>query len=201
MRRDSRMEKVEWGQDAPEGLAPVADQVFVELQLVTRRLRRVERLIGAVSMEETAAPPWSLVQGQCTTALEAVGMAAASVPDAVPEHERAARALVVRDLRVDTHRHRAWFAEQELDLPAKEFGLLGALALDPMRVHSKAELLKNVWGYRSAPRTRTVDSHASRLRRRLLEAGAAPQEWVVNEWGIGYALLRPTPGPGEERRP
>jgi DNA-binding response OmpR family regulator len=194
------MEKVEWGQEAPEGLAQAADQVFVELQLVTRRLRRVERLIGAVCVE-AAGPPWSLVQGQCLTALEAVSLATASVPDAVPEHECASRALVVRDLRVDTMGHRAWFAEHELELATKEFSLLGALALDPMRVHSKAELLKNIWGYRSAPRTRTVDSHASRLRRKLMEAGAAPQEWVVNQWGIGYALLRPTGGPDDGRRP
>lgn len=185
------MEKFELGKEAPEGLAHAADQVFVELQLVTRRLRRVERLIGAVCME-AAGPPWSLVQGQCASALEAVSLATASVPDAVPEHERERRALVVRDLRVDTMGHRAWFAEQELELATKEFSLLGALALDPMRVHSKAELLKNVWGYRATPQTRTVDSHASRLRRKLVDAGATPQEWMVNEWGVGYALLRPT---------
>ncbi|WP_217921916.1 winged helix-turn-helix domain-containing protein [Miltoncostaea oceani] len=188
------MKQFELGQDAPEGLAHAADQVFVELQLVTRRLRRVERLIGAVCMEETG-PPWSLMQGQCLAALEAVSLAAASVPDAAPEHERQDRALVVRDLRVDRSGHRAWFGEQELELATKEFSLLGALALEPMRVHSKAELLRNVWGYRSAPRTRTVDSHASRLRRKLMEAGATPQEWVVNEWGVGYALLRPGVGP------
>lgn len=188
------MRQFEMGQEAPGALAGAADQVFVELQLVTRRLRRVGRLIGSVSLEETAVPPWSLVQGQCLTALEAVSLATAAVPDAVPEHERRDRTLVVRDLRVDPSGHRAWFAEQELDLPTKEFSLLGALALDPLRVHSKAELLKNVWGYRSEPRTRTVDSHASRLRRKLMEAGAAPQEWVVNQWGVGYALLRPTAG-------
>lgn len=186
------MKQFELGLEAPEGLAGAADQVFVELQLVTRRLRRVERLIGAVSLEETVVPPWSSIKGQCATALEAVNLAAASVPDAVPEYERQDRTLVVRDLRVDRSGHRAWFAENELELSVKEFSLLGALALDPMRVHTKTELLKNVWEYRGTPRTRTVDSHASRLRRKLMGAGAAPQEWVVNQWGVGYALLRPT---------
>lgn len=195
------MNQFELGPEAPERLAQAADQVFVELQLVTRRLRRMERLIGAVCVEETAGPPWSLMQGQCLAALEAVSLAADSVPDAVPEHERLDRALVVRDLRVDRSGHRAWFAEQELELATKEFSLLGALALDPMRVHSKADLLRNVWGYRSAPRTRTVDSHASRLRRKLMEAGATPQEWVVNQRGVGYALLRPAAVPDDGRHP
>ena len=57
-----------------------------------------------------------------------------------------------------------------LDLSAKEFALLSALARDPARVLTKGELLRDVWGYRAAARTRTVDSHASRLRRKLADA-------------------------------
>jgi DNA-binding response OmpR family regulator len=45
-----------------------------------------------------------------------------------------------------------------------------------------------VWGIRSPGiRTRTVDSHASRLRRKLEAAGV--ENVVVNEWGRGYRLL------------
>jgi DNA-binding response OmpR family regulator len=47
-----------------------------------------------------------------------------------------------------------------LPLPAKEFGLLARLATAPTHVFPKQELLRDVWGYRSAARTRTVDSHA-----------------------------------------
>jgi DNA-binding response OmpR family regulator len=55
-------------------------------------------------------------------------------------------------------------------------------------VFTKAELLRDVWGIRSTGiRTRTVDSHASRLRRKLEAAGA--ENVVVNEWGRGYRLL------------
>jgi DNA-binding response OmpR family regulator len=41
------------------------------------------------------------------------------------------------------------------------------IAEDPERVFKKEELLRNVWGFRSLGRTRTLDSHASRLRRKL----------------------------------
>ena len=44
-----------------------------------------------------------------------------------------------------------------------------------------------MWNFRSAGRTRTVDSHASRLRRKLAAQGAGP--FVVNVWGVGYRLL------------
>src|SRR5262245_34433507 len=49
-------------------------------------------------------------------------------------------------------------------LAGREFELAAKLASDPNRVFTKRELLRDVWGIRtSAIRTRTVDSHASRL--------------------------------------
>ncbi|MEX0674946.1 MAG: winged helix-turn-helix domain-containing protein, partial [Gaiellaceae bacterium] len=58
---------------------------------------------------------------------------------------------------------------------------------DPTRVFPREQLLRDVWGFRSSARTRTVDSHASRLRRKLAAAGAA--HCVINIWGVGYKLL------------
>lgn len=60
------------------------------------------------------------------------------------------------------------------------------LASDPTRVFSKGELLEAVWGYRTPARTRTLDSHASRLRRKLDPENG---RFVVNAWGFGYRLL------------
>ena len=72
-------------------------------------------------------------------------------------------------------------------LAAKEYELLVKLATQPTRVFTKDELLREVWGFRSLGRTRTLDSHASRLRRKLGLAGAA--DCVLNVWGVGYRLL------------
>ena len=73
-----------------------------------------------------------------------------------------------------------------VQLANKEFSLLRMLASDPTRVFTKAELLRDVWGFRSLGRTRTLDSHASRLRRKLdPEHG----RYVVNCWGVGYRLI------------
>ena len=73
-------------------------------------------------------------------------------------------------------------------LPAKEFELLATLARDPERVIPKAELLERIWGYRNSGTTRTLDSHASRLRRRI-ETEAPGTRYIVNRWGVGYALI------------
>ncbi len=68
-----------------------------------------------------------------------------------------------------------------------EFELLLCLAREPTRVFTRKELLRSVWGYGSGGSTRTVDSHASRLRRKL--ALDQTQRWVVNVWGVGYRLI------------
>jgi DNA-binding response OmpR family regulator len=72
-------------------------------------------------------------------------------------------------------------------LAGKEYELLCRLASDPLRVFTKDELLREVWGFRSLGRTRTLDSHASRLRRKLGPGSGGP--YVVNVWGVGYRLL------------
>ena len=78
---------------------------------------------------------------------------------------------------------------ERLTLAAKEFELLAKLAEEPRRVFTKDELLREVWGFRAMGRTRTLDSHASRLRRKFAEFTDTP--YVVNEWGVGYRLMLP----------
>ena len=77
----------------------------------------------------------------------------------------------------------------DIVLSAKEYALLVELASDPARVFTREQLLRDVWGYRSYVPTRTLESHASRVRCKLAAAGLPG--WVVNVWGVGYKL-RPT---------
>jgi DNA-binding response OmpR family regulator len=92
----------------------------------------------------------------------------------------------VGEIIVDPARRKVSVAGEEVELSNKEFCLLRMLASDPHRVFSKAELLEEVWGYRTPARTRTLDSHASRLRRKLDPENG---RFVVNCWGVGYRLL------------
>ena len=73
-----------------------------------------------------------------------------------------------------------------VELSAKEFALLRALAAEPTRVFTKDELLRGVWGFRATGATRTLDSHACRLRKKL---GVQGDQLVVNVWGVGYRLV------------
>ena len=95
-------------------------------------------------------------------------------------------------VRIDTQTRDVRVDGRPMQLAQKEYQLLLRLAREPRRVFTKAELLQDVWGYRSPGRTRTLDSHASRLRRKLREAGA-PVALVENVWGVGYRLLGSLP--------
>ncbi len=92
----------------------------------------------------------------------------------------------VGDLVIDPARRRVWVDGEDIALSNKEFSLLRVLASDPIRVFSKQELLEEVWGYRSTAQTRTLDSHASRLRRKL---DPERSRYVFNCWGVGYRLV------------
>src|SRR3954468_22517560 len=73
---------------------------------------------------------------------------------------------------------------------AREFALRHAVAIEPQRVCSKAELLRNVWGYASIGTTRTIDAHVCRLRQKLVGGSRA---YVGSVRGVGSRLVEGAP--------
>ena len=97
------------------------------------------------------------------------------------------RRVVLRagTLRVDVRSRRVWVGDTEVQLTAREFDLLRVLVSEPDRVFTRNELLQSVWGLGDWARTRTLDTHANRLRHRLNIAG---ESFVRTVWGVGYRL-------------
>jgi response regulator RpfG family c-di-GMP phosphodiesterase len=93
-------------------------------------------------------------------------------------------------LVIDRRARRVVVDGRDVFLSQKELALLVKLASEPDTVFTREQLLRDVWGYRSWAPTRTVESHASRVRCKLAAAGLGG--WIVNVWGVGYKL-RPTP--------
>jgi len=94
--------------------------------------------------------------------------------------------ISVGELRIDRRSRQVTLAGHKIVLTGKEYGLLLELATDPIRVFTKEELLRSVWGYQSIGSTRTLDSHACRLRKKL---SGGRTRYVVNLWGTGYRLM------------
>lgn len=111
-------------------------------------------------------------------------------------HPRVGPVVRLDGLVIDPPRRKVTVDGREVRLARKEFDLLRCLASDPTRVFQKEELLRDVWGIgRKAASSRTLDSHASRLRRRLDPEG---RRYVLNCWGIGYKLLDSVGDAGSE---
>jgi DNA-binding response OmpR family regulator len=94
--------------------------------------------------------------------------------------------LRVGPLEVDPMSRRVLVRGEPISLSKKEFALLRALAAEPRRVFTREELLRGVWGFKTIGVTRTLDSHAFRLRKKLNAGGDG---FVVNVWGVGYRLV------------
>src|SRR5215218_2210101 len=97
--------------------------------------------------------------------------------------------LRVAGLTIDPVTRTVLLNDQPVHLSVKEFALLQRLADEPERVYSKNDLLRDVWGYLSIGKTRTVDAHACRLRKKL--QAISDRRWVVNVRGVGYRLTDP----------
>ena len=102
------------------------------------------------------------------------------------DHRRRTGRLRVGELDIDPQARTARLRGEALALSQKEFALLRMLASEPARVFTKEELLRQIWGFRHLGTSRTLDSHACRLRHKL---GVHGDQFVVNVWGIGYRLV------------
>jgi DNA-binding response OmpR family regulator len=103
----------------------------------------------------------------------------------------------VGTLEIDPQSRQVWLEGDLVHLSGKEFGLVRMLASAPTRTFTRDELLREVWGYRSPVATRTLDTHAHRLRRKL---SAGRRAFVINVWGVGYRLCDGPEGAGGEGR-
>jgi DNA-binding response OmpR family regulator len=95
-------------------------------------------------------------------------------------------------LELDPVARTVWLHGGHVHLSKKEYGLLRTLASEPARVFTREELLRGVWGFPTVVPTRTLDSHASRLRKKLSRGDST---FVVNVWGVGYRLVDTVPAP------
>ena len=86
---------------------------------------------------------------------------------------------------------------QPIELTRKEYDLLAALVGNAGEIVRREALLLDVWGYNGEIRTRTLDVHIRRLRRKL---GAYADEYIETIFGVGYRF-QPFREPRNAQRP
>lgn len=102
-------------------------------------------------------------------------------PASAPQTE-----LACGDLNMDLIGRRVTRAGRPLELLPREFKLLEYFLRHKDRVVTRAMLLEQVWDYRFDPHTGVIDTHVSRLRKKLEDGVAPPLLHTVR--GSGYRL-------------
>ena len=100
---------------------------------------------------------------------------------------RGRRILRAGPVAIDVRSRPVRVGERPVCLSAKEYELLLTLAGEPHRVFTREELLRTVWGFHAPSPTRTLDSHACRLRRKLCDG--SDNRLLINVWGVGFRLM------------
>jgi DNA-binding response OmpR family regulator len=93
----------------------------------------------------------------------------------------------VGDLTIDFGARIVRRGQDEIALRPKEFDLLAALVRHRGRVVSRADLLREVWGYAAGTESRTVETHLAALRERLGDDPQTPR-YIVTVRRAGYRL-------------
>ena len=93
------------------------------------------------------------------------------------------------DIEVNPASRTVYRAGALVGLAPREFDLLLALLRRRGAVASRADLLREVWGYQTDVASRTVDIHVAELRRKLEPSADAPRH-IITVWKVGYRLER-----------
>jgi DNA-binding response OmpR family regulator len=163
--------------------------------MLTARSEEIDRVLGLeVGADDYVMKPFSMREllARVRAMLRRVALDNSATAPAVagdPAGQTTAgdgeRPIVCGPLRVDPAMHTAALDGVELDLTPKEYELVALFAAHPGRAFSREYLLETIWGYDYDGFDRTVDSHVTRLRKKLGLMG----EKIVTVWGVGYRFV------------
>ena len=152
--------------------------------MLTARAEEVDRVLGLeVGADDYLTKPFSMPEllARARALLRRVSLMSERNAGA---GEAPRDVLEIGELRLDVAGRAVAVAGAPVELTPKEFDLLHVLAKQPGRAYSREFLLQHIWGIEYDGFDRTVDTHVTRLRRKLGHMG----ERVVTVWSIGYKL-------------
>lgn len=95
--------------------------------------------------------------------------------------------IEVGNISIDAKSRRVTVDGRTVELTAREFDLLYHFASNPGRVFTRAQLLRDVWGYHHDGYEHTVNTHINRLRNKI-ERNPQNPDFITTVWGVGYQL-------------
>jgi DNA-binding response OmpR family regulator len=156
--------------------------------MLTAKAEEIDRVIGLeVGADDYLTKPFSprelVARVRAMLRRPRVGTAATTAPPTE-------LALQFGPLRIDHARHEVTLDGAPLTLTTTEYDLLAALASQPGRVFTRAQLIERVWGADFFGDDHVVDVHIANLRKKLGDAPESAQ-LIATVRGVGYRLDAP----------
>lgn len=153
--------------------------------MLTARAEEFDRVLGLeLGADDYVTKPFSF--RELVARIRAVARRSASEPGPADDTGGVQAAQVIGPLKLDRRTRRVFLDGTEVQLTAKEFDLLAFLANDIGAVHTRTEILENVWDAHWYGPTKTVDAHVASLRKKL-----GGHEWIQAVRGVGFRLEPP----------
>jgi len=171
------------GMDGLDALRRFQQEMDVPVIFVTARRRELDTILGLeLGADDYITKPFNpdVLLAHVKAVLRRSGRQATEPTDK--------GALVLGDLEIDAGAHTVSVAGQQVELTAREFALLHALALDAGKVISIDDLLTRVWGAEFMGEPQVVYVHVRWLREKI-EADPNKPQRIVNVRGVGYKLV------------
>jgi two-component system phosphate regulon response regulator PhoB len=155
--------------------------------ILTAEAGENDRVAGfEVGADDFVSKPFSLRELMLRIEVRLRARQTAGLP-AIPESpgsEQADERLTLGPLEIDQAGHRVFLSGEEISFSAQEMRLLAHMASSPGKMHTRRELLTEVWGYRPDVSSRTLDTHIKRIRDKFGSVA-----WMVQTvHGVGYRL-------------
>ncbi|MBM3792237.1 MAG: response regulator transcription factor [Acidobacteria bacterium] len=146
--------------------------------MLTARDQLLDRVLGLkIGADDYVTKPFEMME--LLARIEALLRRAAASPSVQPA------VYQFGEVRVDLRSTEVWVRGQPVSVSAKEFLLLRYCIEHRGETLSRERILRDVWGYDSAPQTRTVDVHVAWLRQKLEDDPKTPA-WIITVHGLGY---------------
>ena len=150
----------------------------IPIIMLTAKGEAIDRIVGLeLGADDYITKPFS--PREVMLRIRAVLRRAPNVPRNKPANQ-----IQIDDLKIDLNRHQVLSDGSVIDLTATEFKILSLFAHSPGRVFTRSILMDAVWGQEYYGIERTMDTHVSRLRRKLGQFG----ERIETVHGVGYRL-------------